>query len=447
MKSIKTVFTIFLCIAMIFVISASEMLYCAHSTLLSSSHFTNFLDKERNLAQLTALVYSSLIDSPTQDSNQAINKYTVNILNKLDQNFIKSQIYIGASGLQKYIVSEAGSLPTLDFTPLNTVIRETLTSDVMNQAKTIENINKVKTVLSVLNNKYFSAIIKYGLSNQLVTMLLELAPIKNTGFNGTTILEIIDIYLSLSNESTTLDQASSRIVLQLVEKELELDKLKPYFDMDLFLEKAFTADHPVLALKNFVNSVDASLSLLLSVLFWCLILLLFINLRFSFIKFLRNLLYCISMATIFNLLLSVLLINPVFSENLIKSSSASQSSLGGFWIKLWVFLLRDFGFYLALQSILISFFAVFSYLLISSLFKKISNTKGILAKTSISRFVAIIVAFVLIFSWWNLYSINKDIKLLQSNMQKFSNIDMNQSIIIGLKEAGGMEFLKYIQKK
>lgn len=447
MKSIKTVFTIFLCIAMIFVISASEMLYCAHSTLLSSSHFTNFLDKERNLTQLTALVYSSLIASPTQDSNQAINKYTVNILNKLDQDFVKSQIYIGASGLQKYIVSEAGSLPTLDLTPLNTVIRETLTSDVMNQYKTIENINKVKTVLSVLNNKYFSAIIKYGLNNQLVTMLLELAPIKNTGFNGTTILEIIDIYLSLSNESTTLDQASFNIVLQLVEKELELDKLKSYFDMDLFLEKAFTTDHPVLAVKNFVNSVDASISLLLNVLFWCLILLIFINLRFSLIKFLRILLYCISMATIFNLLLSVLLINPAFSENFIKSFYISQSSFGDFWIKIWVFLLRDFGLYLALQSILISFFAVFSYLLISSLFKKLSNTKGIAAKTSISRFVVIIVAFALIFSWWNLYSINKDIKLLQSNMQKLRNIDINQSIIIGLKEAGGMEFLKYIQKK
>jgi hypothetical protein len=317
----------------------------------------------------------------------------------------------------------------------------------MKQPKTIENINKVKAVLSVLNNKYFSAIIKYGLSNQVVTMLLELAPIKNTGFNGTTLLEIIDIYLSLSNESTTLDQASNRIVLQLIEKELELDKLKPYFDMDLFLEKSFTTDHPVLAVKNFVNSVDASLSLLLNVLFWCLILLLFINLRFSPIKFLRILLYCISMATIFNLLLSVLLINPVFSENLIKSFSVSQGSLGDFWIKLWIFLLRDFGFYLALQSIFVSFFAVFSYLLISSLFKKLSNTKGIVAKTSISRFVAIIVAFALIFSWWNLYSINKDIKLLQSNMQKLNDIDINQSIIIGLKEAGGMEFLKYIQKK
>jgi hypothetical protein len=317
----------------------------------------------------------------------------------------------------------------------------------MKQPKTIENINKVKTVLSVLNNKYFSAIIKYGLSNQVVTMLLELAPIKNTGFNGTTILEIINIYLSLSNESTTLDQASNSIVLQLIEKELELDKLKPYFDMDLFLEKAFTSDHPVLAVKNFVNSVDASLSLLFNVLFWCLILLLFINLRFSLIKFLRILLYCISMATIFNLLLSGLLINPVFLENLIKSFSVSQSSLDNFWIKLWIFLLRDFGYYLALQSILVSFFAVFSYLLISSLFKKLSNSKGVVAKTSIGRFAAIIVAFALIFSWWNLYSVNKDIKLLQSNMQKLNNIDVNQSIMIGLKEAGGMEFLKYIQKK
>jgi len=453
MRSIKTIFTVLLCIAMIFAISASELSYCAHSTFMSPSHFTNFLDKEKKLSQLTTLVYSSLTASPTEGSNQAINKYTVNILNKLDQDWIKSQIYIGAAGLQKYMVSEAESLPTLDFSPLNMAIKETLISDVMNQPKTIDNINKVKTVLTVLNNKYFSAIIKYGLSNQLVTMLLELAPIQSTGFNGTTIQEIINIYLSFSNESTTLDQASYSIVAQLVEKELDLDKLKSYFDMDLFLEKVFGGDNPVLAAKNFVNSVDTSLSLLTKILFWCLILLLFINQRFSLIKFLRIVLYCISMATIFNLLLSVLLINPSLLQKLITLFFVPQDRFGDFWIKLWVFLFRDFGFYLALQSVLISFFAVISYLIINLLFKKVStnkildDTKAFATKSFISRFAIVIVVFILIFSWWNFYSINKDIKILQNNMQKLSNINMNQRIINGLKEAGGMEFLKYIPKK
>lgn len=447
MKSVKTFFTVLLCIAMICVISASELLYCAHSTLMSPSHFTKFLDKERKLSQLTALVYSSLTESPTVGSNQAINKYAVNILNKLDQDWIKSQIYIGAAGLQKYIISEAETLPTLDFAPLNIAIKETLISDVMNQPKTIESISKVKTVLSVLNNKYFSAIIKYGLSNHLVTMLLELAPIQSTGFNGTNILEIIDIYLSISNESTTLDQASYSIVWQLIEKELDLDKLNAYFDMNLFLEKVFGSDNPVLAVKNFVNSADASISLFTKILFWCLILLIFINLRFSLIKFLRIILYCISMATIFNLLLSILLIIPAFSQKLITPFSLPQDRFGDFWIKLWAFLFRDFGFYLALQSVLISFFAVISYLIINSLFKKSTNNKTLASKSFISRFTVVIVALILLFSWWNFYSINKDIKILQNNMQKLSNIDMNQSIINGLKEAGGMEFLKYIQKK
>lgn len=453
MKSIKTLFTVLLCITMICVISASELSYCAHSTFMSPSHFTKFLDKEKKLSQLTTLVYSSLTASPREGSTQVINKYTVNILNKLDQDWVKSQIYIGAAGLQKYMASEAESLPTLDFSPLNLTIKETLISDVMNQPKTIENIGKVKTVLSVLNNKYFSAIIKYGLRNQLVTMLLELAPIQNTGFNGATILEIIDIYLSLSNESTTLDEASYSIVAQLVEKELELDKLKSYFDMDLFLEKAFGSDNPVLAVKSFVSSVDASISLFTKFLFWCLILLLFINQRLSLIKFLRIVLYCISMATIFNLLLSVLLINPAFSQKLITLFFIPQSHFGDFGVKLWVFLFRDFGFYLALQSVLVSIFAVICYLIINTLFKKatsiktLDDTKIIVHKSLINRFAIVIVAFILITSWWNFYSIKKDMKLLQNNMQKRSNVDINQSIINGLKEAGGMEFLKYIPKK
>jgi hypothetical protein len=447
MKSVKMILTVLLCIAMICVISASEMLYCAHSTFMSPSHFTNFLDKERNLSQLTALIYSKFAPSTTTDSKQDIKKYAFNILKKLDQDWIKSQVYIGSAGLQKYIVSEAESLPTLDFEPLNTAIKATLISDVMNQPKTLENLSKVKTVLAVLNNKYFSAVIKYGLSNQLVKMLLELAPIQNTGFNGTTISEIIDVYLSFSNESTTLDQASYSIVQRLVEKELELDKLKAYFDMDLFMEKAFGSDNPVLAVKNFVKSVDASMSRLTIILFWCLILLLFINFSFSLIKFLRIVLYCICMATIFNLLLSVLLINPNFSQTLINSFSVSQNNFSDFWVKLWVFFLRDFGFYFALQSIVISFFSVLSYLIISSLFKKSINSRTLASKFTISRFTAILVVFILLFSWWNFYSINKDIKILQSNMQKLSNMDVNQSIINGIKEAGGMNFLKYFSQK
>lgn len=452
MKSMKTLYTALLCLAIICVISVSELLYCAHSTLMSPGHFAKFLDNDRNLTKLTGLVYDSLEEPITKDSNQAVYKYAVIILNKLDRDFVKGQIYIAAAGLQKYIASETATLPTLDFMPLNTVIKETLISDVMKQPKTTENINKVKSVLSVISNKYFSAVIKYGLSNQLVTMLLKLAPIQSTGFNGTTISEIIKIYLSLSNENTTLDQASYSIVLQLVEKGLELDKLKAYFDMDLFLEIAFSSDNPVLAVKVFVHSADASISLWVQVLFWCLILLILINLRFSLVKFMRIILYCISMATIFNLLLSVLLINPNFSRQLLSPFSVPQNSLGDFWIKLCMFLFKDVGFYLALQSVLIGFIAVISYLIISSLLKRSRKTKISNSKTSanislISRFAVVILAFMLLFSWWNFYSINKDIRLLQSNMQRLGNIDMHQSITNGLKEAGGMEFLKYIQKK
>lgn len=452
MKNIKALFTVLFCFAIICVISVSELLYCAHSTLMSPSHFAKFLDKDRNISELTELVYSSLEEPITQDSSQAVYKYAVIILNKLDPGFVKGQIYIMAVGLQKYITSETTTLPTLDFAPLNTVIKETLISDVMKQPKTTENINKVKSVLSVISNKYFSAVIKYGLSNQLVAMLLKLDPIKDTGFNGSTLSEIVEIYLSLSNKNTTLDQASYSIVLKLVEKGLELDQLKVYFDMDLFLEKTYSSDNPVLAVKVFVNSADASISLTVKILFWCLILLILINLRFNLIKFLRLILYCISMATIFNLLVSVLLINPNFSRQLISPFSVPQNSFGGFWIKLCIFLFKDMGLNLVLQSVIISIIAVISYLIITSLLKRstkteISNNKPSVNISLVSRSAIILVAIIMFFGWWNFYSINKDIKVLQDNMQRLSNIDMREHITNGLKEAGGMEFLEYLQKK
>ncbi|HYE10774.1 MAG TPA: hypothetical protein VEF53_11395 [Patescibacteria group bacterium] len=449
MKNMKTIFTIVLCIAMICVVSVSELLYCTHSTLMSPGHFTTLLDDEQKLSQLTVLLYGSLADSTASDRYQAIKKYAVNILNKCDQTWVKSQIYIGASGLQKYIASEATTLPTLDFVPLKTIIKESIITEIMKQPQALENVDKVKTVLSILNNKYFSAIIKYGLSNQLVTMLLELAPIQSTGFDRATVLEIIKVYLSFSNKSTTLDQASYSIVEQMAAKSFELDKLKDYFDMGLFLEKAFGDDNPVAAFKTFINRVDTSISLSTKVLFWCFMLLLWINLRFSLIKLLRTILYCISLASIFNVLLSALLINPISSQKLITLFTTAQVSFNNFWVKLWVFLLRDFGFYLALQSVFISIIAGFFYLTTKRLFKKTTNinVKIKVHRFSTWRFTALFIVFTLVFSWWSFSSIAKDTKTFHSNVQKLLRTDINKSVVNGLKEAGGMEFLKYVQKK
>ncbi|MDF2890441.1 MAG: hypothetical protein K0R80_808 [Clostridia bacterium] len=447
MKKLKAVFTIILCMAMICIISASELLYCTHSTIMSPSHFSRLLDDEQKLSQLTVLLYSSLAETTASDRSQAIKKYAVNILNKTDQAWIKSQIYIGATGLQKYVASEATTLPTLDFVPLKTIIRESILAEVMKQPHALENVEKVKTVLSILNNKYFSAIIKYGLSNQLVTMLLELAPIQSTGFDRTTILEIIKVYLSFSNKSTTLDQASYNIVEQMIGKSFELDKLKDYFDMDLFIEKAFGDDNPVAAFKTFINGIDTSFSIATKVLFWCFMLLLWINLRFSLTKLLRTILYCVSLASVFNVLLSALLINPIASQKLITVFTVSQDSFNSLWVKLWVFLFRDFGLYLALQSIIISIIAVISYLIINPLFRKSTHSKTKAHSFSAWRFTIVLVVFTLAFSWWSFSSIAGYTRSFRSNVQKLISTDINQSLIKGLKEAGGMEFLKYIQKK
>jgi hypothetical protein len=448
MKRLNKVIIIILCVSLICIISTSELLYCLHSTLLSPSHFTGLLDKDKKLSQLTALIFNSLSESTAADNNEAyINRYAIDLLNKLNQTWVKGQIYIAATGIQKYIASEATTLPTFDFVPLNTVIKNSLVSELMKQPQTKGNIEKVKTVLAVLNNKYFSAIIEFGISNQLVTMLLELAPIRSTGFDRATISEIIEIYLSFSNKNITLDQASYSIVEQMAAKSLELDKLKDYFDSNLFLEKAFSDNNPITSFKTFVNRLDTSISLSTKVLFWCFVLLIFIFLQLSIPKLLRIILYCTSIASVFNVLLSVLLINPYFSHDFMNQFAAPQGAFSSFLNKLSVFLLRDFGLYLALQSVLISIIAVISYMLIKLVLRKTTNTKATVRYFSTWRFSLVITIFVILFSWWNFSSIKKDINTFNSSIDKLHNTDIKQSIINGLKEAGGMEFLKYAQKK
>lgn len=448
MKDLNKIFTALLCICLICVIAIAEILYCLHNTLLSPDHFARFLDNDKKLSQLTVLIYSSLAESAKSESKYAaISQYSANILNKSDQNWVKSQVYIGATGLQKYLASEATTLPTLDFVPLKEVIRDSLVSQAMKQPQAINTINKVKTVLSVLNNKYFSAIIKYGFNNQLVTMLLELAPIKSTGFDSQTLSEIIKVYLSLSDKSITLDQASYSIVEQMIANSFELDSFKDYFDIDLFLEKAFANDNPVAAFKTLINKLDTSVTFLTIFLFWCFVLLILINQSFFIVRFLKLMLYCIIFASVFNILLAALLINPISSQKLIILITYFQGNPNSFWIKLWVFLSRDYGMYLALQSVLLSIIAVIAYFIIRLIFNKSTKPKSLTRRFSTWRPIAAIIGLVLIFSWWNYYSIKIEIKNFQGNILKLSSTDINQSVINGFIEAGGMNFLKYIQKK
>jgi hypothetical protein len=447
MKNNRSPFTPLLCIALITVIALAELLYCFHSTLKSPNHFAAMLDNDKNLSKLTLLVYNGLsapIESNT--SQAAINRYAVSILNKIDQTWVKGQIYIGTTGLHRYISSEATTLPTFDLAPIKAVIKESLISDIMKQPQTEGNINNVKTVLTVLNNKYFSAIINFGLNNQLASMLLELAPIRNTGFDRTTILEIIRIYLSFSNKDTTLEQASYSIVKQMALEALELDKLRDYFDSNLFLEKAFGEVNPIASFKTLVYKVDTSISLSTKVLFWCFLLLLFIKVEFSLAKLLRITFYCTFVASAFNLLLSALLINPAFSSKLIAQFADSQGAFGKFLIKLLVFLFRDFGLYLALQSVVVGIIAAVLYLIIKLVFRKENNGEVIIPFAA-WRFTAVILIFILIFAWWNMTAINRATRTFRSDMDKLHSTDINQSIKNGLIEAGGMDFLKYLQKK
>ena len=448
MKSFKTILSALICFAMIGVIAASELLYCAHNTLLSSIHFSTMLEDDKKLAQMTALVYGSLSEAATAEGNQVtVSKYALGILNKTDQSWVKGQLYITATGLHKYITSEAAVLPTLDFVPLNTAVKESLISEVLKQPQTKEKVEKVKTVLTVLNNKYLSAVINFGLSNQLTSMLLELAPIRSTGFDRSTLQEIIRIYLSFSNKDMTLDQASESIVGQMILEALELDKLKDYFDTNVFIEKAFGSENPLAAFKTFVNKTDTSISFTIKILFWCLLLLMLINSNFSLIRLLKSVLFCTVIGSIANFLLSALFVNTSASQRLIGFVVNSESTFTNFLVKLSGFMLRDFGLYLALQSILITVIAAVLLLLAKLIFSKASKIRKAGRFTPVWRFNFVLIIILIVFCWWSVASISQAVEQLQNNISAIKSRDIHQQIIIGLTEAGGMNFLSHLQKK
>lgn len=448
MNSLKIISRATICIIMTFIITASELLYCAHSTLLSTNHFSAMLDNDKKLAQLTAIVYGSLSESASQDSSQGIrNLYTLQVLQSTDQSWVKGQIYINATALHKYLTSEAAALPTLDFVPLNTAIKESLVTEVMKHPQSKEKIEKVKNVLAVLDNKYLSSVIKFGLTNQLTSMLLELAPIRNTGFDKSTLQEIIRIYLSFSDKNTTIDEASKNIVSQMIQEALELDKLKDYFDTNLFLEKAFGSQNPIASLKTMINRADTSISLTLQVLFWCFILLLLINSGFSLKRLLKLTLFCTFIASAINFLFSALMVNSLVMQKLITQTINAQGAFSGFLAKLCVFLLRDYGLYLALQSVLLTILSLAAYLLIKFLFHQTQPAKKTKYRLPLWRLNVALIVFAISFSWWHVTAINREVVRFQKNIRELKDIDINQKIVKGLTEAGGMDFLKYLQKK
>jgi|GEM_PF-4961627 len=448
MKSFKTIFSAIICFALIGVIAASELLYCAHSTLLSSSHFSKMLEDDKKLDQVAALVYGSLTESALAGENQGVvSKYALDILNKTDQSWVKGQVYINAVGLHKYITAEAAALPTLDFAPLNAAIKASLISEIASQPQTKEKVEKVKTVLAVLDNKYLSAVISFGLSNQLTGMLLELAPIRSTGFDRSTLQEIIRIYLSFSNKNMSIDQASQSIVSQMILEGLELDKLKDYFDTNVFLKKAFGSENPIAAFKTLINRTDTSISLTVKIFFWCLLLLLFINSGLSLTKLLKSALLCAVLGSAVNFLLSALFVNTFASQSLIAFLLKSEGVFDNFLVKLSGILLRDFGLYLALQSVLLAIIAAVTLLLASVAFNKARKTRRTARSFPVWRFNIVLVVILLVFSWWSVLSLTQATKQFQNSINVIKAADIHQQILSGLTEAGGMNFLKYLQKK
>lgn len=442
MKRLKSIYLFALCIVFTVSIAAAQLLYCAHGTVMSVSHFAKLMDDDKRLSYVKELAFSNL--EKAEVSKAPLNQYILNVLQKTDQDWLQRQLYIGSVGFHEYLFSNSSNLPTLDFSAVKLVIREALLTDVMSQAKTQEEIGKVKTILSVLNNKYLSAIINFGVNNQVVNMLLELAPVRNTGFDGSTVKEILQVYLSLSSKNISLDQASYDIVEQLASKALELDKLRDYFDLDIFLSSAFGELDPVKAAKLLISRTDKALTFSVSVVFWCLLLLILLCCGLN-IKMLKRLSACAFFASLLCLLLSLILLNQAAAQNFLSRLVSTRGAFNGFLSQMLLFIIKDFSLYLALQSTVLSLASAGVFLLFKALSKKASKAKVSSRRFPTLRAAAIIFILMLAVSWWNAAAINSEVKAFRSNMRKLKGNNINQSIVKGLTEAGGMNFLKHLQ--
>lgn len=445
MKTLSRITVFLLSMILIVSMAAAQISYCLHSTLMSPQHLSRLLENDEKLAELTGIMFNSLSASYADNEQETfLKQYAAKILKNADQAWVKSQIYITAKGLHQYMFSDASTLPTLDIIPLKKAISDLLVSDIMKSEQGRQRTEKIKTILSAINNRYFAKIITLGLNNQLVSMLLELTPIRSTGFDKATISEIIRIYISLSNENINLEQASISIAEQMTSDILRLNEIRDYIDLSLFMDKAFGELDPLKAIKDFISGVDNTAARTVNITLWCAILLLIIHKRFQFIRAIKSAAWCLLISELLLLSASAFIINRPLIARLLShlyNARGSLSHLAAGYISL---LIRDFGQYLALQSVIASLLCAI-LIFAASKFKFQDKKKKplFLPRTKLSLGV---LAFMLIFAVIGFVSLSNQYNTFKGSMAKLSQTDVSESIKKGLIEAGGMEFLNLVEK-
>lgn len=447
MKNLSRTARIILLILMTIVMTAAQLLYCLHGTLMSSAHLSRLLEDEQKLTEVTAVLYSSLDMSKRTDiETKSPKKYIARILGSTEEAWVKSQVYILSKALHQYIFEASDTLPTIDITPLKKSIRTVVLSDIMQSDDAKQKTAKVKAILTVLNNKYFAKLIDLGLNSQLISMLLELSPVKATGFDSAAVQEIVRIYLSLSNKDISLDQASYSITEQLTADMLKLNQIKDYFDFNLFMDKAFGDHNPLKNVRVYITSLDKTISRAVKVLFCCLLLLLCVLRSFRAVKLVKDTVLCLLASGILSLLAAALMLNFQVLEKLIFNTISSGGALSYAIIKYTGLLIKDSGLYLALQSALTVFFCA-AVLLIVSRFKEKERARRSIKGFPIMRITLIIFTFTIIFSIWSSISVINHYHIFKDELAKLSAPELSKSITQGLAEAGGMEFLNLLESK
>lgn len=446
MQVLSRTAVLILSVILTILIAASQILYCLHSTLMSPQHISRLFENDKKLAELTNTLYIGLeVSNGSENQDSFLRQYMSKILTNTDQTWVTSQVYITFKGLHQYLFSGTSTLPTIDIIPLKKAIINTLVSDIMKSDQARQRTEKIQAILSTLNNKYFAKLIALGLDNQLSSMLLELTPIRSTGLDKTAIHEIISIYLSLSNKNITLEQASTSISEQMTADALRLNEIKDYFDLSLFMDKAFGELDPLKICKTFISAANKTVTRVVNISLWYIILLLAIHERFRLKSMAKNIALCFFIAAIVMLLTSAFLVNRTFIESLLSHMYSPQGPLSYITIKCSSLLIRDFGVYLALLAIITGLFCMVLLFLIGRRKSQDKKEKGMRFFPAI-RFSIGISAFLLVFMIISFISISNEYNAFKNDLARLSQINISQSVKKGLIEAGGMEFLKFIEK-
>lgn len=441
MKSLSKITALVLSVMLIAAIAAAQISYCLHSTLMSSQHLSRLLEDDKKLTELTVTIYASLAaSSSSKEQDVFLRQYMAKVLANTDQSWIKSQVYITAKGLHQYIFSEASTLPTLDIIPLKKAIRNVLISEIMKSDQAKQKAEKIQTILSALNNKYFAKIVALGLNNQLVTMLLELSPIRSTGFDKATINEIVRIYISLSNKNISLEEASTSITEQMAADMLRLNEIKDYFDLNLFMGKAFGELDPLKTCRTFAAAADKTVTRTISISLWCIVLLLTIHRRFHLTSVIKAAARSVLIASALLLCISAPLINRPFIEGILSHMYSEQNTLSYILIKYASLFIRDLGLYLALQALITALPCGLLFFLVKGGKAAVKSEKHFRLFPA-KRLSLGISVFLLVFIVISFISLSNEYKTFSGDLARLSQTDISQSIRKGLVEAGGMEFL------